>query len=461
MIKHLFTILTGCLICAFTVSGQSFPTSQNLWSNPDFVDRFLGSYGVRTEVEPSISEDEAALFQELVELIQNEQTPLAITRLETYIQENTTEESQPSPALTFTLGNMLLQENQLERAITAYREAITDFPNFLRAYKNLGLALIRQGDFEEATGVIVKSIELGEANGDTFGLLGYCYLNLGQYGPALEAYRQATLLNPENREWFVGKAEALMRTEKYREAIATFEYLIGLDGSKDAYYTSMANAYISLGEPMEAAKLLEVIYRTGNPDVPVLNLLGDIYLNNSMPKLAMRPYLDLFNAEGTVSSARIIRTAKALMQRSFYPDAEAFLDRAERYLEGGEGLEEARSEFLNLRAELALGQGQSKEAARILEEVVEIEPMNGNALLLLGNYYFREGDYEEAEYYFDRASRIDAVAVDALIQSARLNVQKKDYRTAIERLEDAQALDYQRNVQEYLEAVESVYERTR
>ncbi len=87
--------------------------------------------------------------------------------------------------------------------------------------------------------------------------------------------------------------------------------------------------------------------------------------------------------------------------------------------------------------------------------------MNGNALLLLGNYYFREGDYEEAEYYFDRASRIDAVAVDALIQSARLNVQKKDYRTAIERLEDAQALDYQRNVQEYLEAVESVYERTR
>lgn len=461
MMKHLLTLLTGCLIGACSVTGQSFPTSQNLWNNPDFVDRFLGSYGFRTEVEPKITESEATLFQELVQLIQTDQTPLAITRLEAYIANNTTEESKPSPALIFTLGNMLLQENQLDRAITAYRQAIKEFPNFLRAYKNLGLALIQKGDFEQATGVIVKSIELGEANGDTFGLLGYCYLNQGDYGPALEAYRQATLLNPANKEWFVGKAEALMRTEMYREAISIFEYLIELDGTKDAYYTSMANARISLGEPMEAAKLLEIIFRTSNPGISVLNLLGDIYLNNLMPGLAVRPYLAAFEAEGTVNAARIVRTTRALMQRSFYSEAETYLDRAEAHLEERGLMESSQSDLLNLRAEMALGQGQSSEAARILEEVIELEPMNGNALLLLGNYYFREGDYEEADYYYDRASTIDAVAVDALIQSARLNVQRKDYQAAIERLQDAQALEYQRNVQEYLEAVESVYDRTR
>jgi len=455
-----FLATCGLSLFATGAIAQSFPLSENLWNNPDFVDRFVGSYGIRTEVEPKISEAEGELFQELVQLIQNNQTPAAITQLQTFISTNTTEETQPSPALFFTLANMQLQENRLPAAIANYRKAIEEFPNFLRAYKNLGLALIQNRDFEEATAVIVKSIELGESNGDTFGLLGYCYLNRGQYGPALEAYRQATLLNPENREWFVGKAEALMRTENYREAIATFEYLIELDPAKEAYYTSMANAYIALGEPLQAARVLEVIYRTGNPGIPVLNLLGDIYLNNLMPSLAIRPYLSAFDAEGSVSSPRIVRTAKALMQRAFYPAAETFIDRAESYLVDRDALEDARSDFLNLRAELALGQGQSAEAAQILEEVIELEPTNGNALLLLGNYYFRNGDYEEAEYFYERASTIDGVAVDALIQSARLNVQEKDYLTAIERLRDAQALEYQRNVQDYLEAVEAVYERT-
>jgi len=461
LINRFLLPLALCL-AASGLQGQSFPLSENLWRNADFVDRFLGSYGMRTEVEPKITEAEGELFQELVALIQNEQMPAAITQLKAYLAENAAAETPPSPALFFTLANMQLQENELAAAIANYRKAIQDFPNFLRAYKNLGLALIQNGDFAEATQVIVKSIELGEANGDTFGLLGFCYLNKGEYGPALEAYRQATLLNPENREWFVGKAEALMRTENYREAIATFEYLIELDPDKDAYYTSMANAYVALNEPMVAAHILEVVFREGKPGVAVLNLLGDIYLNNLMPELALRPYMAAFDLEGgSISTSRITRTAKALMQRSFYPSAAAFLDRAETYLEDQGAFADSRAEFLNLRAELALGQGQSAEAAAILEEVIQVEPMNGNALLLLGNYHFRNGDYEEAEFYYERATRIDRVAVDALIQSARLHVQSKDYAKAIDRLRDAQALEYQRNVQDYLEAVESVYERTR
>lgn len=458
--RILFVI--GIVLASLGLQAQTFPLSKNLWSNPEFVDRFLGSYGMRTEVEPKITEEEGELFQQLVTLIQNNNIPAAITQLKTYLAENADAETAPSPALFFTLANMQLQENQLDNAIANYRKAIKEFPNFLRAYKNLGLALIQNNKLDEAIDVIVKSIELGESGGDTFGLLGFCYLNQGEYAPALEAYRQATLLNPENREWFVGKAESLMRTERYREAIATFEYLIELDPNKDAYYTSMANAYVALGEPLQAAHVLEIVFREGSPNVAILNLLGDIYLNSLMPDLALRPYLAVFAMDdANVPTNRITRTAKALMQRAFYRQAEMFLDAAEVYLKRNDAFSEEKSEFLNLRAELALGSGQSEEAAQILEEVIQLEPMNGNALLLLGNYYFRKGEYEEAEFYFERASGIDRVAVDALIQSARLNVQIRDYATAIDRLRDAQGLEYQRNVQDYLEAVEAVYERVR
>ena len=251
-----------------------------------------------------------------------------------------------------------------------------------------------------------------------------------------------------------------MRTRQYREAIATFEYLISLEDDKDAYYTSLANAYIALGEPLNAANYLEVLYRTSQPNVNVLNLLGDIYLNESMPKLALRPYITAFQSDGTINKDRVFRTSKALLQRGYYDNAEAYISGAESYFKKKGTFEDNRSALLNLKAELALGKGESAEAAKILEQVIEVEPTNGNALLLLGNYYFSAGDWEEAEYYYDRASKIKDVAVDALIQSARLHVQDKEYQTAIERLREAQRIEYQQNVQHFLEAVESVYERS-
>ncbi len=455
------TTLLAMVLLPVAGLAQTFPLSPNSWDNPDFVDRFLGSYGVRTDIEPKISESEAALFNELMAQVQNNQMPQAIAQLKAFLDANTGAEEPPSAALPFTLANMLLQEGQVEDAIRYYVMSIKQFPNFLRAQKNLGLAYLQNQNYEEAIKLIVKSIELGEGAGDTYGLLGYCYLNLGQYGPALEAYRQATLLNPENKEWHVGKAETLMRTEQYKEAIATFEYLIGLDDSNDAYYTSLANAYIALGEPLVAANYLEILFRTSKPGTAVLNLLGDIYLNELMPSLALRPYMQAFNAEGTIDEARILRTSKALLQRGYYDEADTYIDGAEAYFKAKGTYDSSRSAFLNLRAELALGMGQNAEAAGILEQVIEVEPTNGNALLLLGNYYFSIGEYEEAEFYYDRASDISGVAREALIQSARLHVQNKDYQQAIDRLRRAQGIEYKQNVQDFLEAVESVYDRVR
>jgi tetratricopeptide (TPR) repeat protein len=453
--------LVGVVSIPSCLLAQSFPLSPNVWTNPDFVDRFLGTYGVRVEAEPKISEAEAELFGELIGLIQNNQMPLAIDRLRTYIQQNTTAESYPSPALQFTLANMLLQEGQLQQAIGYYKTAIQQYPSFLRAYKNLGLAYIQQGNFEEAAPMITKAIELGDAAGDTFGLLGYCYLNLGQSGPALEAYRQATLLNPNNKEWFVGKAEALMRSDNYGEAIAAFEHLLVFDGEKPAYLTSIANAHIALGEPMEAAYILEILYREGEADVPILSLLGDIYLNALMPSLAIRPYLSTFEAQGSVSPALVVRTTKAFLQRGYYAETQSYLDRAEAYLDSDKLSDKVTTDLLNLRAELALGQGNNEKAAEILEQVIAVDPTNGNALLLLGNFNFADGNLEEAEFYYERAAKINNSAVDALIQSARLNVQLRDYAKAIRRLRDAQAIEYQQNVQNFLDAVQDVYDRTR
>ena len=62
-IKALF-FSVSLLFTTIGLFAQVFPLSQNSWSNPDFVKRFLGSYGVLTEKEPQITSDESETFKQ-------------------------------------------------------------------------------------------------------------------------------------------------------------------------------------------------------------------------------------------------------------------------------------------------------------------------------------------------------------------------------------------------------------
>ena len=62
----------GLLLPALGQAQPSFAKTLQFWNNKDFVDRFMATYGVKSEVEPKISADENDLFKELIPLIQVE-----------------------------------------------------------------------------------------------------------------------------------------------------------------------------------------------------------------------------------------------------------------------------------------------------------------------------------------------------------------------------------------------------
>src|SRR5690606_26400620 len=264
-LKHFYRI-TGLLTLALAFTGggnlhgQIFPLSENRWSNPEFIKRFTGSYGIRSEIEPSITQDESKVFQALTPLLDQGNFQAAAQQLRSSIT------SESSAALNFTLGSILLQMGQGDAAIQQYKEAIRKFPSFMRAYKNLALAHLQEGRFEEARPLLIKAIELGDMDSNTFGFLGYIYLNEGRNDAASDAYGIARVLSPTNRDWRVGKASALMQAGRYQEAVTSFQDLIEDEPERAQYYTSIANAYISLGDPNEAAKYLEVLRRLGGAE---------------------------------------------------------------------------------------------------------------------------------------------------------------------------------------------------
>ncbi|NDV62136.1 tetratricopeptide repeat protein [Puniceicoccales bacterium CK1056] len=452
-LKFSLICLLGTL--PFGLSAQQMVLTE-VWNDPGFVKSFAGSFLPLTDQEPKITEKEADLFKELADLLAINQSVQATEKLASAVR-SAADPSTVSAALNYTLANLYLQNGRYAEASGQYQEAIRKFPNFRRAYKNLGLALIQNGSYGEAIKALVKSIEMGDGTGETFGLLAFSYLNEGNPAAALEGYRQASLLNPDNREWRIGKAEALMRTERYAEAIAEFKQLIAELPDRFAFYTSIANAYLSLNEAETAGYYLEVLRRRKEAKPAALGLLGDIYVNGGLANLALTAYQDALKSGGfTINKS--IRALKAFLQRGFYAEAKVFLAEMEAVHSANLSDEESR-EVLNLKAQLALAEGENEEAAAILEDVLDQDPLNGNALSLLGDYNQSIGDDESAIYYYERAVQLPDFQREAQLQLARIYVRQKEYAMAIRQLEGALAMEYSANVQDFLNAVKAVYNR--
>lgn len=447
-----FALLRGCgilgLMCSLNgVHAQTYPLSENRWDNPEFVKRFLGSYGFLTEREPQITTKESDLFKTIADLHGAGQAAQAITTLRGAISPDS------SAALDYTLGNLLLQGGDTDGAVTAYKEAIRKFPNFTRAYKNLGLAYVHGQRYEDAAGIFAKAVELGNFDGDTMGLLGYCYLNMDRVESALDSYRIAAVLAPNNRDWAVGKATALQRSGMYREAIAQFEELILRYPDSKAYYSAAANAHLALGEDLKSVAYLDLLRRRGDADNSVLMLLGDILVNNQMHRQAVSIYTDALAKAKDSDLDRILRFVRALSYQGANKEARDFVSLIRK---SPVRLDAAReTQLLNMESQIALALGDSEKAVAVLEELTRSDPLNGEALLLLGGHYFETGDNERAVFYFERAEKLDNHKVDALIQLARVRVAQSRFDQAVRLLRDAQAIKFQPHVAEYLNAVEN------
>lgn len=122
---------------------------------------------------------------------------------------------------------------------------------------------------------------------------------------------------------------------------------------------------------------------------------------------------------------------------------------------------DAEQKLLKLEARVAIAAGEGAPGLRILEQLLERNPLDGEALLLAGDQYARSGEAEKAEFKYDAAAKLDAFAADAFLKHAQLKVQKQKYTEAVELLRRAQKVKPRDNVARYLERVEQIAARAR
>jgi len=438
----------GTLSAVFARAGDWIDQPETFWKEPAFQKAFMGSYGMRAEIEPRVTVVEKELMDKVMKLLAEEGgTPKAVALLEKSIKPSS------SAVFDFTLANIHFQEDRLTNAVACYQAAIEKFPAFQRAYKNTALIRIRLGEFEAAVEPLVMCIELGVNDGLTYGLLGYAYTMTEQFVSAESAYRLAMLFQPKTLDWKIGLCRTLFKQQKYGEAIALCDELLRRDPDKADYLLLQANAYLGLKQPMKAAEIYELLDLSGKTPVAALYTLGDIYINEGHLEQAADVYQRALAREAKADLVRQLRNVEALLSRNAYPAAAELLRKVAART-GADVSDELRKRMLKLEARLAAARNEAGgEQARILEEIVKLDPLDGEALILLGQHYAGT-NVERAVFYYERAEGIEKVEADARLRHAQLLVRNGKYQEALPLLKRAQELKPREEVQRYTEQVE-------
>jgi tetratricopeptide (TPR) repeat protein len=102
-----------------------------------------------------------------------------------------------------------------------------------------------------------------------------------------------------------------------------------------------------------------------------------------------------------------------------------------RFREVGQAqIEEAdRRKLLKLEARMNAWERREHERDRgVLEEIVKLDPLDGEALILLGQHYSGNNDPDRAIFYFERAASLDAFEARAKIHHAQVLAELRPLR---------------------------------
>lgn len=417
-----------------------------LWNEATFQRRLLGSYGFHGSWEPPMTEEERRIWRDQVLPALRENPERAVEAVRPWVKPD------GSAVFDFTLGTALFQAGDLTNAVTWLESAVVKHPEYLRAWKNLGYVAARLGDHAGTVRALARVLELGGADAATLGLLGHAYLQLGRPMAAAAATQQALLFRPEDPFLQMQMLQAWTASGQYEPALRLVDEMVASQPERASFWAWKARLHLMRNERAAAAVAYETLRRLGAARSEDLFTLADLYVLLETPETALGVYQEALRTGVPAGWERALRAAEVLMGQGQMVVARQFLETL------GEGQldqvpVEHQAQWLRLQARLAMSQGQWDRALEFLGVCLERFPLDGPALLLAADCYEQKGDREKAEFRYQAAAQIEAVAPDALLKHAQLLVRHQEYRRAAELLQRAQRLRPRDTVQRYLDEV--------
>ena len=126
------------------------------------------------------------------------------------------------------LGTALDRKGQTDEAISQFRTAIRLTPDYAEAHNNLGIALVEKGQTDEAISQFQEAIRLKPDDAEAHSNLGNALVEKGQTDEAISQYQEAIRLKPDDAEAHNNLGSALVKKGQTDEAINQYQEAIRL-----------------------------------------------------------------------------------------------------------------------------------------------------------------------------------------------------------------------------------------
>ena len=131
--------------------------------------------------------------------------------------------SKQTADIQVTLGRSLEQQGEIEKAMAAYRDAVTRDAHRADALLRLAVLHDKQGKFKESAKLYCKALEADPGNPDIFCDRGYSLYLQHQWADAEMNLQQAIALKPDHRRAHNNLGLVLAHTNRLDSALAEFQ----------------------------------------------------------------------------------------------------------------------------------------------------------------------------------------------------------------------------------------------
>ena len=352
-----------------------------------------------------------------------------------------------SATVLYLVGMIYLELKRYVPAEAALKAALVPLPDYLRVHEALGLLYVRAGRYAEARVHVARAAELGLNTAGLHATLGYINAQANNWWGAASAFQQAVAMEHDNRNWQSGLLQALNETQQYAAGLALVEQMLQAEPDDPDLWLYRAHMSLNADQRASALTSLETAMRLGDDSVANKQVAASLHLERGSIARAVEL---LKSASAEDLDFQFMDQALARLayedEWDYFRELLAAADARRASLD-----ELQRSLLLTRRSTLLLHDGNRREAIASLQEAVELDASNADALLTLGQAYRDEREYTRAELTFQRASTFELYRENALVSLAQLAIDQQNFERALALLRDVVSrnparTDLQRNV---------------
>lgn len=278
----------------------------------------------------------------------------------------------------------------------------------------VGDSLYANGNYSKA----IKSYKQYSNAAAVYAKIARAYSAIGNFGEAIENYKNSVEANPDNALLKFEYAQLLSKLKKYKEASVLFEELIYIDYRNPNYHYQQGVALEKQRDSTAMNRFMSA-YELDNTHQKAIFKIAKHHLIKRNHEISHK-YIDKGLESYTNNVELISLKAQNYYHQNYYRKAITWF---KKLLDLGES-----SEFIHEKLSICHAEFSDYEDAIFhRKEVLKYNPTDATSMYVIGTYYQRLNDFENAEKYINQYLVLQDVPLNAEYRTLGtvLNRQKK------------------------------------